>query len=90
MILRLQNRWGNRREEALTDHWYPGEERQGAGSTRSPSSACRHRPWGRKELWSLGAFCSSDLQGELLSQQKQNPQSYQGIGSSEWWVQKHT
>lgn len=67
-----------RREEALTDHWCSGEERQEAGSTRRPSSACRHRLWGGKELWSLGTFCSSDLQGELLSQQKQNPQSYPG------------
>lgn len=72
-----------RREEALTDHWCSGEERQEAESTRRPSSACRHRLWGRKELWSLGTFCSSDLQGELLSQQKQNPQSHQGIGSSQ-------
>lgn len=83
MILRLQNRWGNRREEALTDHWCPGEERQGAGSTRSPSSACRHRPRGRKALRSLGAFCPADLQEELLSQQKQSPHSHQGSGSGE-------
>lgn len=70
MVLRLQNRWGHRRERRpLQVAGTLRKKDRGLQSDLKPEPLLRlhGRAVGGK-FWASGTFCSFDLQGELLGQ----------------------